>query len=73
MIAKMKSVCALGRNIHFARPAPSPTPVDPPLPSAISDCDDLVAGVRRVGERVEEREHAGPAVRLGHREERHQR
>ena len=38
MTAKMKSVCAFGRNIHFARPAPSPTPLTPPLPSAISDC-----------------------------------
>ena len=38
MTAKMKSVCALGRNIHLARPAPRPTPLTPPLPSAISDC-----------------------------------
>ena len=39
MMAKMKSVCALGRKFHLARPAPSPTPVNPPLPSAISDCE----------------------------------
>ena len=28
-----------GRNCHFARPLPSPTPVTPPLPSAMSDCE----------------------------------
>ncbi len=39
MMAKMKSVCALGRKFHLARPAPSPTPVRPPLPSAMSDCE----------------------------------
>jgi hypothetical protein len=39
MIAKMKSVWALGRNSHLARPAPSPTPVHPPLPIAMSDCE----------------------------------
>ena len=38
MMAKMKSVCAFGRNSHLARPCPRPTPVHPPLPSAISDC-----------------------------------
>ena len=39
MTAKMKSVCAFGRKCHFARPAPSPTPVDAAAcPSAISDC-----------------------------------
>ncbi len=38
MMAKMKSVCALGRKFHFERLAPSPTPVKPPLPSAINDC-----------------------------------
>ncbi len=37
MIAKMKSVCALGRKNHFARPAPRPTPFTPPLPIAISE------------------------------------
>jgi hypothetical protein len=37
MMAKMKSVWALGRNIHLARPAPRPTPVHPPLPRAMSD------------------------------------
>ena len=37
MIAKMKSVCAFGRKFHLALPAPSPTPVHPPLPIAISD------------------------------------
>jgi hypothetical protein len=39
MIAKMKSVCAFGRNSHLALPAPSPTPVQPPLPIAMSDCE----------------------------------
>ena len=39
MMAKMKSVCAFGRKFHFARPAPRPTPVKPPLPSAMSDCE----------------------------------
>ena len=38
MTAKMKSVCAAGRKFHFARPAPSPTPVQPPRASAMSDC-----------------------------------
>ena len=39
MIAKMKSVCAFGRKFHLARLAPRPTPVRPPLPSAMNDCD----------------------------------
>ena len=70
MMAKMKSVCALGRKFHLARPAPSPTPVRPPLPERDQRLRDLVARVRRVGERVQEREHAGPPVGLGEREER---
>jgi hypothetical protein len=40
----MKSVWAAGRKRHLARLAPSPTPVHPPLPSAISDW-----GVQRSG------------------------
>jgi hypothetical protein len=33
-IEKMKSVCAFGTYCHFWREAPSPTPIQPPEPSA---------------------------------------
>ncbi len=38
--AKIKSVCASGRKKSFWRPSINPTPVNPPEPMAMSDCNN---------------------------------
>ena len=70
MMAKMKSVCAFGRKFHLARPGAEPDAGEPAAAERDERLRDLVAGVRRVGERVEEREHAAPAGTARRREER---
>ena len=70
MIAKMKSVCAFGQEHPLGPARAEADAVDAAAPERDQRLRDLVAGVRRVGPRVEEREHARAAIRRGDGEHR---
>ena len=64
MMAKMKSVCAFGQEVPLGPARAEPDAGEPAAAERDQRLRDLVARVRRVGERVEEGEHPRPPVGL---------
>ena len=73
MIEKMKSVCGSGRKKSFCRPLPMPSPRNPPVPRAISDCIAWNPFPQRIGLGIEEREQPVAPVRGAEDEQRRRR